>query len=282
VEAARVDYAGAHDIERAAETLAAHLPRDFAPLAHLALNYWWAWAPGGEDLFRSLDPHRWERCGRNPVRLLQELAPPHLQRLARDTDLPVRIATLVGAFEAYRTRPDAPDAATTGGPLAYLCAEFGIHDSLPLYAGGLGVLAGDTLKEAADQAWPAVAVGLMYWQGSFHQRLDAAGLQHEYWLETDIDRRPAALRTDGHGRPLTLHLTLRGRAVAVQVWRVDVGRVPLYLLDTNRPDNTPADRWITARLYIGDMETRLAQYALLGIGGVRALRALGITDARVQ
>ena len=116
----------------------------------------------------------------------------------------------------------------------------------------------------------------MYWQGSFHQRLDVSGWQHEYWLETDRERLPATLVGNSRGRPLTIEVPARGRSIIAQIWRVEVGRVPLFLLDTNHPDNLPSDRWITSRVYVGDREMRLAQYAVLGIGGIRALRAMGI------
>jgi starch phosphorylase len=167
-------------------------------------------------------------------------------------------------------------------PIAFLCAEYGVHRSLPTYGGGLGVLAGDILKEASDMALPFVAVGILYRQANFHQRFDLSGWQHEYWIESDPDRLPAALVTGFDGLPVTITVPLRGREVVLQIWRVDVGRVPLYLLDAARPENSRADRWITARLYVGDRTIRLAQYAVLGIGGVRALRALGIDPAVIH
>jgi starch phosphorylase len=151
-----------------------------------------------------------------------------------------------------------------------------VHESLPVYSGGLGVLAGDLLKEASDRAVPLVAVGLMYRRGYFRQRIDAAGMQHEYWVDTDPERIPAALVTDADGAPLTVTVPIGEAEVTARIWRVDVGRVPLFLLDTDHPGNPPLERWITARLYDGDEQTRLAQYVLLGAGGVRALRALGI------
>ena len=171
--------------------------------------------------------------------------------------------------------PAAAAPATPERPVAYFCAEFGVHRSLPVYSGGLGALAGDILKEASDRALPLVAVGLMYRQGYFRQRIDAGGWQHEYWVDTDPERLPAALVTGDDGAPLTVTVPIRGHEVTAQVWRVDVGRVPLFLLDTERPENDVAARWITSRLYVGDPDTRLAQYVLLGVGGVRALRGAG-------
>ena len=144
------------------------------------------------------------------------------------------------------------------------------------------MLAGDILKEASDRGLPMVAVGLMYRHGYFRQRIDGSGWQHEYWVDTDPDRVPAALVTGDDGEPLTVSVPVVGRDVVAQVWRVDVGRVPLLLLDADRPENSVADRWITSRLYVGDPEVRLWQYALLGVGGVRVLHALGIEPGVVH
>jgi starch phosphorylase len=273
---------GSKDVAAAAEALALRLPERLAPLARLAYNYWWSWKPEGVGLFRSLDPHRWERSRENPVRLLQEVSAPNLQRAAGDPSFGARAGSLVDALAADLARPATTGVAGDGRPRAFLCAEFGIHGSLPIYAGGLGVLAGDFLKEASDRALPVIGVGLLYSQGSFHQRLDASGWQHEYWLDADPERLPMARVTDESGRTLTVRVPIRGREVLVQIWRVDIGRTPLFLLDSNRTENLPVDRWITARLYPGDRETRLAQYALLGIGSIRALRALGIRPALVH
>ncbi|MEA2470045.1 MAG: glycogen phosphorylase, partial [Thermoleophilaceae bacterium] len=260
---------GTLDIERAASELAGRLPEPLAPLARLAYNYRWSWLPGGHDLFRLIDPQRWELCLHNPVRLLQE---------AHVVPDPALVDRATVAEALVREEGAAPAEA----PVAYFCCEYGIHRSLPVYSGGLGALAGDTVKEASDQALPFVAVGLMYRQGYFRQRVDAGGWQHEYWVDTDPDRLPAALVTGDDGGPLTFPVPIGGRDVTAQVWRVNVGRVPLYLLDVDRPDNDRRARWISSRLYVGDEETRLAQYALLGIGGVRALRALGVDPGTIH
>lgn len=272
---------GTEDMARAAEALAMRLPADLAALARLAYNYWWSWAPGGAELFRSLDPARWEQTGEQPVRLLQEISTPRLARLASDINVVGRARSLVRELDAELARPATAGPIPADRPAAFLCAEFGIHRSLPLYAGGLGILAGDFIKEVSDRALPFVAVGLMYSQGYFHQRLDTSGWQHEYWTPTDADRLPAALVRGEDGLPLTITVPIRGRDVVAQIWRVDAGRVPLYLLDTDRPENLRIDRWITSRLYVSDRHTRLAQYALLGLGGVRALRAMGIDPSLV-
>ncbi len=267
---------GHDDLLRAAETLASRVPEPLGPLARLAYNYRWSWSPDGHDIFATIDPARWERCGENPVRLLQEAAPERLERAAGDGALLERIAALDAEVRGDLERPAAEGPATPDNPVAYFCAEFGVHKSLPVYSGGLGALAGDILKEASDRALPLVAIGLLYRQGYFRQRIDAGGWQHEYWVDTDPERLPAALVTGPDGAPLTVTVPVRGLEVTAQIWRVDVGRVPLFLLDTERPENDVAARWITSRLYIGEPDRRLAQYILLGVGGVRALEALAI------
>ncbi len=272
-------YAGSRELERAATALAGRLPPELGVFARLAFNYRWSWSLGGDDLFRAIDAHRWQVCGENPVRLLQESSSACLARAARDGDL---VGRAEGLERAIRAELAGPFAFAPERPIAFLCAECAIHASLPIYAGGLGVLAGDLLKEASDRAVPVVAVSILYRQGSFRQRLDRAGLQAEAWVDADPERMPAALVTDDAGEPLTVRVPIDDHDVVAQIWRVDVGRVPLYLLDTERPENARVDRWIGARLYVGDRQMRLAQYALLGIGGIRALRALGIDPGVVH
>ena len=273
---------GALDLGRAAAELAGRLPEPLAPLARLAYNYRWSWLPGGHDLFRSLDPERWELCLHNPVRLLQEVPAATLRRAAGDGALLERASEADALVRSELARPAAADQLDPARPVAFFCAEYAIHRSLPVYSGGLGALAGDFLKEASDLALPLVAVGLMYRQGYFRQRIDAGGWQHEYWVDTDRERLPAALVTGPDGGPATISVPVGGRELSAQVWRVDVGRVPLFLLDVDRPENDSRARWISSRLYVGDGGTRLAQYALLGVGGVRALRALGIEPGAIH
>jgi starch phosphorylase len=273
-----VSFDGSSDIARAVADLAGRLPAGLAPAARLAYNYRWSWMPGGDAAFRSIDPHRWETTYYNPVRLLQEASTQALERAAGDRRWP----ELEAQLDADLSRPSLPGPIRPDRPIAFLCAEYGIHPSLPIYSGGLGVLAGDMLKEASDRALPMTGIGLLYRQSYFRQRIDQSGWQHEHWLDVDPERLPDALVTGPGGRPLTVTLPVRGRDVVVQIWRVDVGRVPLYLLDTDHPDNSRLDRWITARLYVADRETRLAQYAVLGVGGVLALRALGIDPSVVH
>jgi len=267
---------GSRDLERAVAELRERLPEPLAALARLAFNYRWTWLPDGATVFSHVDPALWGRSGGNPRWLLEAAAPRRLRELAGDPGYVKRVAELAARFDEELARPPAALGPAGEGPIAYFCSEFGAHGSLPLYGGGLGVLAGDFLKGASDLGLPVVGVGLLYREGYFHQRLDAEGWQHEYWTRADFERLPAVLVSDEADQPLQIELPLRGRGVKIQVWRIDFGRVPLYLLDTDRPDNHPIDRWITARLYIGDRHTRLAQYAVLGVGGTRALARMGI------
>ena len=273
---------GSLDVERAAAEVASRLPDELAPLARLAYNYRWSWLPDGAELFRSIDQQRWELCLHNPVRLLQEVPAGTLARAAADGALVERAGLADALVRAELSHRATADALDTGRPVAFFCAEYGIHRSLPIYSGGLGALAGDFVKEASDQALPLVAVGLMYHQGYFRQRIDAGGWQHEYWLDSDPERLPTALVTDARGEVMRIIVPIAGRDVIAQVWRVEVGRVPLFLLDVDRPENDARARWISSRLYVGDPETRLAQYVLLGVGGVRALRALGIDAGTIH
>jgi starch phosphorylase len=267
---------GRADIERAAAELAERIPDALRPLARLAYNYRWSWMQGGPELFRSLDAGRFDACCQNPVRLLQEASMRALRRAAGDQDLLERASLLESQVRADLERPSFIGPVEAANPGAFLCAEYGVHVSLPIYSGGLGALAGDLLKEASDRALPLVAVGMMYRKGYFRQRIDAGGWQHEYWVDTDPERLPAALVTGPDERPVTVEVPIYEADVTARIWRVQVGRVPLFLLDADCPENGPMERWITARLYEADPVTRLAQYVLLGVGGIRALRALGI------
>ena len=195
---------GSSDVARAIGELAERLPAPLAPLARLAYNYRWSWLPGAPELFASIDPERFKLCLQNPVRLLQEASTEALRRAAADAALVERATVLEAAVEADLDRPTDP-AFAIDGPVAFLCAEYGVHLSLPVYSGGLGALAGDLLKEASDRGLPMVAVGLMYRKGYFRQRIDAGGWQHEYWIDTDPQRLPAALVTDEAGKPADGH-----------------------------------------------------------------------------
>ncbi|MCW2983739.1 MAG: glycosyltransferase family 1 protein [Conexibacter sp.] len=264
--------AGRRDIDRAIAGLAGRLPAELEVLARIAYDYAWAWDPDGDAVFGAVDPDRWTSCAGNPVRLLQEAGADRLAAAAQDTGLMERAAALDRRLREHREAPPSRD----GGPVAYFCAEYAIHASLPVYSGGLGALAGDLVKEASDRALPFVAIGLLYRQGYFRQRIDMAGWQREYWLDTDADRLPAALIRGDDGEPMTVTVPTRDERIVAQIWRVDVGRVPLLLLDAERPENSAFGRFTTSQLYVGSPEVRLNQYALLGVGGRRALEALGI------
>lgn len=267
-----------------AQKLSEKLPFPLKRLADLAYNYWWSWTDNRITLFKSIDPQEWERCGHNPVAILQSTSYERLTQLATDPLYIKQLRSLVAEFDAYMAQKDtwvskvAPQISKDA-PIAYFCAEFGIHESLPVYSGGLGILAGDHLKSASDLGVPLLGVGLLYRQGYFRQRLNRGGWQEEVYIDNPFHQMPLELIYNQHGEPVTIELEIRQRVVKVQIWRVQVGRVSLYLLDTDRQDNDPIDRWLTGHLYGGNQETRIAQEVVLGIGGVRALKALGITPS---
>ncbi len=257
------------------------LPLPLRPLGRLAWNYWWSWAADGAAVFRDLDPSVWEECEHNPRRLLAETSEFRLMQMATDPVYGERVRRLSESFEEYMgseraVKTDEKKGLTPERPVAYFCAEYGIHNSLPLYSGGLGMLAGDHLKSASDLGLPLVAVGLLYRYGYFRQRLRRDGWQEEHYGETHPAQLPIRQVTDKAGMPLIIEVEMRGRHVCARAWRVRVGRVSLYLLDTNIAENEETDRWVTGHLYGGDRETRIVQEMMLGIGGVRLLRALRI------
>ncbi len=262
---------GSGDTLRAVAELAARLPEQIGPLAALAHNYWWSWSRGGAELFASVDQERWEVARHNPVRLLRDVSAAALEAAASDSEIVRRTNELA---DALRKELEAPDADVPS--VAFFCMEYAIHRSLPIFAGGLGVLAGDLMKEASDRRVPFVGVGLLYRQGYVHQRFDTAGSQHEYWTIDSPTDLPLAVVTGEDGSELAISVDVGGRPVTLRVWRCNVGRTRLFLLDADHPANASVDRFITSRLYVTDRDVRLAQYALLGIGGVRALDAMGI------
>ena len=254
------------------------LPAPLIPLEQLAWNYWWSWASDGTSIFRDLDPETWEDCEHNPRQLLARTSAYRLAEAATDPVYLERVHRIGQNFDEYMaSKIVANSSITADHPVAYFCAEFGIHNSLPLYSGGLGILAGDHLKSASDLNLPLVAVGLLYRYGYFRQRLRNDGWQEEHYGETHPNDLPLALVKDADGKPLHIEVLIRDRNVLAQVWRAKVGRVTLYLLDTNITENVETDRWVTGHLYGGDRETRIVQEMLLGIGGVRLLRKLRVT-----
>ncbi|MGB8596749.1 MAG: alpha-glucan family phosphorylase [Candidatus Sulfotelmatobacter sp.] len=261
------------------------LDRFIAPaqerLWSLARNLWWSWDHDTASLFRDLDPVRWRQLNQNPVSLLAELPLAKLERRAAELVLHSRINYAYRRLQEYlhadRTWGTRHAGVLRPRPVAYFSAEFGIHESLPVYSGGLGVLAGDHIKSASDLAIPLVGVGLFYGQGYFRQRLDRDGWQQEEYLETDVNQLPLELAIGKNGRPVAVQIGTRNGSIHAKVWRVAVGRCDLFLLDSDVEGNAPDDRKLTSRLYGGDARTRIRQELLLGVGGFRALKAMGIT-----
>jgi starch phosphorylase len=247
----------------------------------LARNLWWSWDHDTSSLFRDLDPVRWRQLNHNPVSLLGELPLAKLESRAAELVLHSRINYAYRRLQEYQ-RADRTWGTRHAGvlrprPVAYFSAEFGMHESLPVYSGGLGVLAGDHIKSASDLAIPLVGIGLFYAQGYFRQRLDREGWQQEEYLETDVNQLPLAAAIGKNGRPVEVEIETRRGSIYAKVWRVKVGRCDLFLLDSDVEENTGEDRKLTSRLYGGDARTRIRQELLLGVGGFRALKAMGIT-----
>ncbi|MBI2941389.1 MAG: alpha-glucan family phosphorylase [Chloroflexi bacterium] len=261
-------------------TVIPSLPAPLVRLRDLAYNLRWAWNHATIELFRRLDGDLWERSGHNPVRMLGSIEQAQLEAAATDDGFLAHLDGVSRSFDTYQTGESAwfrrKHGATAGPLVAYFSAEFGLTECLSIFAGGLGVLAGDHLKSASDLGVPLVGVGLLYQQGYFRQYLNQAGWQQEAYPDNDFHNLPLTLVRRPEGTPLTVEITYPGRSVAAQVWRATVGRVALYLLDTNIATNPPGDRDITDQLYGGDLEMRIQQEIMLGIGGCRTLEALGL------
>ena len=253
------------------------IPEPLSFLQVLARNLWWCWHMDAIELFRRISPRLWEASGRNPIVFLTLIPQKQLEELSKDESFLAHQQRVEERFVDNLT-PEDPDESSYGkeGTIGYFSMEFGIHESVPLFAGGLGVLAGDHLKAASDLALPLIGVGLLYRHGYFHQFLDHEGWQQEEYPEIDIYRLPVKRVKDGSGNELIISVTGPEGEIRAVVWEIMVGRIPLILLDTNLPENSPEIREITSRLYAGSPKTRLAQEVLLGIGGMRALGAMGI------
>ncbi len=261
------------------------LDRFIAPaqekLWSLARNLWWSWDHDCISLFRDLNPTRWRQLNQNPIAMLNEIPLEEIERRSTELVLHSRINYVYRRQKEY-LNADRTWGATHAGvlrprPVAYFSAEFGLHESLPIYSGGLGVLAGDHIKSASDLDIPLVGIGLFYGQGYFLQRLDQKGWQQEEYLETDINQLPMQPAIGVNGEPVVVEIETRRGLLRAKVWRVKVGRCDLLLLDSNVAGNAPEDLELTSRLYGGDGRTRIRQELLLGVGGYRALRAMGIT-----
>ena len=247
----------------------------------LARNLWWSWDYDSGSLFLDLDPVRWRQFNHNPISVLAGLPLAGLERRARELVLHGRINYAYRRMREYLQRDRTWGAKHAGvlrpRPVAYFSAEFGLHESIPIYSGGLGVLSGDHIKSASDLDIPLVGVGLFYSQGYFRQRLDWDGWQREEYFETDVSQLPMEVAIGKTGEPVTVEIETRGGSLRAKVWRIRVGRCDLLLLDSNVPGNAPEDRELTSRLYGGDGRVRIRQELLLGVGGIRALKAMGIT-----
>jgi starch phosphorylase len=255
------------------------LPKSIQPLLELAKNFWWVWQPDAVELFRRLDRKLWEEVYHNPIKLLGRIAQDKLSAAADDAGY---LAHIQRVYTAFRKHLDEPGWFSTAHAekqklkTAYFSAEFGLHESLPIYSGGLGILAGDHLKSASELGIPLVAVGLLYRNGYFQQYLSHDGWQQESYPELDFYNLAVEQQKYTDATPVRVRVDLPDNAVFANVWRVNVGRIPLYLLDTNVLENSPADREITSRLYGGGNETRIKQEIVLGIGGIRALQELNL------
>lgn len=257
------------------------LPRRIQRLSELAYNLWWTWEPDAQRLFRLIDEELWEQTYHNPVKFLHQVSRARLNAVTYNRYYLNIYDHIFAKFDKYMAREDTwcktdKDAAEIlNRPVAYLSTEFGLHETLPIYAGGLGVLSGDHLKEASDLGLPLVAIGFLYTRGYFTQHITEDGWQEARNYHLNFDELPVLPILDEQNQPVTISVELPGREVLARLWEIQVGRIPLYLLDTDVDGNSPADRELTSRLYISDMELRISQEMILGIGSVRALRVLG-------
>ena len=256
------------------------LPDSLKDLEVIAKNMFWSWNPKFAELFKRVDNNLWAACGHNPVKLLGSVSQERLEELSGNKGFLCELRRVAEKLKSYLEGPtwfEKTCPKYTKLLIAYFSAEFGVHECLPTYAGGLGILAGDHLKSASELGVPAVGIGLMYQKGYFRQYLNIDGWQQEMYIENDFYNMPIELVRKESGRPLTISVEYPGRCVSAQIWCVSIGRVKLYLLDTNIADNSSTDRMITASLYSGDREMRIRQEIMLGIGGLKALAAMDIT-----
>jgi starch phosphorylase len=255
------------------------LPGALEPLREMSFNLWWTWEPSARRLFRHLDPELWNRTNHNPVRMLQLSRQLRLEEVSQDKAFLRELKEVHDAFRNYLARTDTYGKTGAGSaiknPVAYFSAEFGFHESIPNYSGGLGILAGDHCKSASDLDLNFVAIGLLYRHGYFKQQIDKEGVQEAVNLNQNFHDLPIREVRRGDAN-LLISVRILDREVFAKIWQLQVGRVSLYLLDTETPENNAEDRLITAELYGGDLEMRMRQEIMLGIGGVKALSALGI------
>ncbi len=255
------------------------LPRRINRLGELAYNLWWTWQPNAMRLFSRIDNDMWESLSHNPILLLRQVERAHINEVAQDNEYLARYDRVFEEFDSYLAESsswsDQTHPELHNHPIAYFSMEFGLHETLPIYSGGLGVLAGDHLKEASDLGLPLVGVSLMYGEGFFSQRISEDGWQEALNNPLAFDDLLVLPVLNEDGKPLTVSVEIPNRKVTLRVWEARVGRVPLYLMDSNVEANQPEDRTLTARLYWSDLDRRIMQELVLGVGGVRVLRALG-------
>jgi starch phosphorylase len=254
-----------------------NLPENLKILDTISQNFYWFWTTGGMSIFRDLDYRLWEKCEQNPRKMLCEVSELRLWQKANEPAFVARVNRFAEKMKNYMAEPPKTyGKITPENPVAYFCAEYGVHNSLPIYSGGLGILAGDHLKSASDMNVPLVAIGLFYRFGYFRQKISHDGWQEERYIDSSQNELAVNPVFDANGKRVEVTVHIRGREVTAQVWLAQIGRISLYLLDTNVPQNQEVDRLITGHLYGGDTETRIVQEKVLGMGGVRLLRALGI------
>ncbi|HOP00665.1 MAG TPA: alpha-glucan family phosphorylase [Flexilinea sp.] len=259
---------------------ASSLPKRIERLNDLAYNLWWSWNPEAINVFSKIHPVLWDSVSHNPVAFLQQVSRTLLNRVANDKQYLDLYDRVVNNFDSYMGEKETwfvknyPEV-TAGQSIAYFSFEFGLHESIPAYAGGLGILAGDHLKESSDMGIPLEAIGFIYNQGYFVQKITEDGWQETSNFYLDFNKLPMIPILDEKDKPILISVQLPGREIKARIWQIQVGRVPLYLLDTNISENSSFDQQLTAKLYTSDLETRISQEILLGMGGVRVMRALG-------
>ena len=261
-------------------TANAELPEQIGRLNELAYNLWLAWNPDAINLYKSLNQNLWNQVSHNPIVMLQQVSKEKLKQAVEDEAYMSRYNRIMGEFDAYMARKDTWFAKNypqhTDKSIAYLSFEFGLHESIPAYAGGLGILAGDHLKESSDMGLPLNAIGFIYNQGYFVQKISEDGWQETSNFYLDFSKLPIIPLYFEDGKKVIVSVQLPGREIYARVWKMQVGRISLFLLDTTIEENSSYDQQLTAKLYTADLETRISQEILLGIGGVRAMRILGI------
>lgn len=255
------------------------LPKQLKRLGELAYNLWWTWEKDCQRMYRDIDFDLWEKTYHNPVKFLRQVERSRINEMQNDLHFMKKYNDVIEEFDKYvkseKTWFDTTYPKKKKELVAYLSSEFGMHETLPIYAGGLGILSGDHIKEASDLGIPMVGVGFLYTNGYFSQKITEDGWQEARYMNLKFEELPVSPVMDENGAPLTVKVDLPGREILVRVWNIQVGRVPLYLLDSNVDGNSDADRQLTARLYSSDLDLKITQEIILGIGGVRALRKLG-------